>query len=378
MSVPERVRVLWLVKGLGPGGAETLLLSSARVADHDRFEYTVAYVLSWKDHLVHALSENGVRAHCLRGRSALHPRWVLRLRTLLRQKRFDIVHLHSPFVAGVARLLLRTLPAHMRPAVVSTEHNMWTSFSPGTRWLNQLLYRHDAARFAVSREVARTIPEKHRASVEVLVHGLVLDDVQDALRQREAARAELGFSEDDVVVGTVANFRAQKGYPDLLAAAAQVLERSPDVRFIAIGQGPLENEIKARHRELGLGDRFTFLGYRKDVLRVLGATDVFVLASLHEGFPVAVMEALAAGVPIVATAVGGVPDALTDGVEGLTVPSARPDLLAERLLEITGDAALRSRCAAAAAVAGQQFDIRRAVLRLEQVYADVAVPRVDA
>ena len=364
----QRTRVLWLVKGLGPGGAEMLLLSMARVADHNEFAYETAYVLPWKDHLVERLGREHVQVHCLDGAHLLRPGWVLRLRALLREKSYDVVHLHSPLIAGIARLVVRTLPRQRRPRIVSTEHNTWWSYSRGTRWLNAMLYGRDDARFAVSNDVHSTIWPRHRKGVEVLVHGLVLEDVEAARAERPSMRAELQVDDGTVVVGTVANFRAQKGYPDLLAAAASVLARRPDVLFVAVGQGPLEDEVRRRHAELDLGARFRLLGYREDVPRVLAACDVFVLASLHEGFPVAVMEALAAGVPLVATSVGGVPDAVIDGVHGFTVPPSRPDLLAERLLQLVVDDELRQRCAAAAAATGRQFDIRVAVRRLEDAY----------
>lgn len=372
----RRLRVLWLVKGLGPGGAETLLLSAARKADRERFDYSVAYLLPWKDHLVRRLEEQDVQVHCLDAPSLQRLGWVLRLRALLQRGDFDVLHLHSPLVAGVARLVVRTLPPGRRPAVVSTEHNTWWSYARGTRWLNALLYRRDDFRFAVSHEVHSTIWPRQRDGVEVLVHGLVLADVEAALEDRPAVRVEIGARDDDVVIGTVANFRAQKGYPDLLAAAATVVAAVPSARFVAVGQGPLEDEVRRRHAELGLGDRFQLLGYREDVLRVLGACDVFVLASLHEGFPVAVMESLAAGVPLVATSVGGVPDAVRDGVEGLVVPPGRPDLLADRLLRMVTDAPFRARCAAAARETGRQFDIGTAVTRMEQVYVELSRHRV--
>lgn len=371
----QRMRVLWLVKGLGPGGAETLLLSTARAADHTRFEYHAAYALPWKNHLVGRLESAGVSVHCLEGAHLTRAGWVLRLRSLLLRGRYDVLHLHSPLVAGVARLVVRTLPRSARPAVVSTEHNTWWSFSKPTRWLNALLYRHDAARFAVSTEIQETIFPHLRPGVEVLVHGLVLGDVDAIGRQRTAARRELGIGDDDVVIGTVANLRTQKGYPVLLAAAAEVVAKAPQALFLAVGQGPLEDEVRERRDQLGLGQRFRLLGYREDVPHVLSACDVFVLASLNEGFPVALMEALAAGLPLVATAVGGIPDAVTDGVEGFLVPPSRPDLLAERLLRLVTDAELRAQLGEAARATGQQFDIGVAVRRLEQVYDQVAQRR---
>src|SRR5690606_35090833 len=117
----------------------------------------------------------------------------------------------------------------------------------------------------------------------------------DALRaaaDRDGVRRELGVPDHEVLVGTVANLRPQKGYPDLLRAAATVLDQAADVAFVAVGRGPQENELAALHRSLGLGDRFTLLGYRADAARLMSGFDVFCMASHHEGLPVALMEAL--------------------------------------------------------------------------------------
>lgn len=370
-STARKTRVLWLVKGLGPGGAEVLLVSTARVADMSRFHFEAAYVLPWKDKLVPRLEALGVATHCL-GRRTADLRWLLALRRLLVRGHYDVVHLHSPLVAGVARLVIRTLPSGRRPAVVSTEHNTWSSFALPTRLLNALLFRTDAKRFAVSEDVRQSVWPSLRRDVETLVHGVVLDDAVTSRSRRADVRRQLAIGDDDVLIATVANYRAQKAYPDLLVAAATVVAQQPRARFIAVGQGPLEAEITARHAELGLGDRFELLGYRADVVDLLSASDVFTLASVHEGFPIALMEALVAGVPVVATSVGGIPDAVVSGVNGLLVPPGQPAALASALLEMVSDDDLRAACAQGALVTGADFDIRNAVRHLEATYEQVA------
>jgi glycosyltransferase involved in cell wall biosynthesis len=201
-----------------------------------------------------------------------------------------------------------------------------------------------------------------------VVHGLVLDQVRALREQRAAVRAELGFTDEHVVIGTVANYRVQKAYPDLLAAARTALDVDGRLRFVAVGQGPLEAAIRAEHARLGLGEKFRLLGYRPDAVRVLAGCDVFTLASHWEGFPVALMEALALGVPAVVTAVGGVPDGVSDGVEGLLVPPGRPQELAAALVGLAADGARRARMSSAALARGAEFDIRRAVHRVEDTY----------
>lgn len=364
----DRVRVLWLVKGLGPGGAEQLLVSSARVADHSRFAFEVAYLRADKDHLVPRLGEAGVPARCL----TLGPRgrllWPWRLRRLMAD--FDVVHAHSPLLAGAARVLARTLPH--RPVTVSTEHNVWSSFLWPTRLLNALTTGLDAQRWAVSEEVHRSMGPRARRGATVLVHGIVLggDSPEPATRGR--VRAELGIPHDAVVATTVANFRREKDYPNLLRAARTAIDADPNLWFIAVGQGPLEDEVRALHAELGLGTRFTLTGYRADVPDLLAASDLFTLGSAFEGLPVSIMEAMAAGLPTVATDVGGVAEAVIDGETGLVVPPRDSAALADALLELSRDSSRRAQMSEASRRHSGRYDIRTAMRVQQEAYARLA------
>ena len=369
----QRVRVLWLINGLGAGGAERLLHSAARVSDHDRFAYEVAFTMPGKTALVHDLVVEGVPAHSLGGRHRIEAEWPRRLRGLLIDRRYDVLHLHSPLAGGVARAIVLTIPRANRPIVVSTEHNQWSSYRLATRLVNAALCHRDAARWAVSEDVRGSIWPLLRGGVEVLVHGLVLADATRDERVREEVRRELSIEEHEVLVGTVANYRGQKAYPDLLHAARKVLDHDPRVRFVAVGQGPLEREIRRLHSDLQLGDRLQHLGQRDDVTRLLNGFDIFALASHYEGFPVSVMEALAAGLPVVVTDVGGIHGTVSDGVHGRVVPAGRPDDFAAAVLAIAGDAQLRRRMGAAARDLGQQFDIRHAVRKVEQTYLELLI-----
>ena len=315
------------------------------------------------------LEAAGIRVHCLGGEDPSLPAWPWRLRRLLLEGAYDVVHVHSPLVAGVTRMTVRTLPGRRRPRLVSTEHNDWSTFALPTRFLNGLTAGLDDASIAVSEQVRDSMwPRKVRRRTSVVVHGVPVADAAAARADRDATRRQLGVGPDELVVTTVANFRSQKAYPDLLRAARTVVDSCPAVRFMAVGQGPLEEEIRALHAQLGLGDRFLLLGYRRDVDRVLAASDVFVLASTYEGYPVALMEAMAAGLPVVATAVGGVRHAVREGVEGLLVPPGRPALLAGALTQLLLDPGRRRGMAEAAEGRAAIFDISVAARRIEEVY----------
>lgn len=364
----RRYRVLWVIKGLGPGGAEQLLVGAARAHDRSRFELEVAYLLPWKDALVPALEAEGVRTHCLGVRSPADPRWVARLARLLRAGRYDVVHTHSPAVAPAARLAARLLALRPRPAVVATEHNVWSSFRRPSRWCNALTYPLVDAAVAVSDAVRDSMWPLARRRAETVHHGIDPSAFAAAAAGRTATRAAMGVAPEEVLVLTVANLRANKAYPDLLAAARAVCDRGLPVRFAAVGQGPLAAEVAAERDRLGLAGRFELLGHRTDVPALLAAADVFVLGSRHEGYPVAVMEAQAAGLPVVATAVGGVPDLVADGADGLLVPPGRPDRLADALARLVADEGLRRRLAEAAARRGTQHSVAPAVRHIEAIY----------
>jgi len=371
VTTTRRVRVLWLSKGLGPGGAERLLVEHAAGGDRDAFEYEAAYLLPWKNHLVPELAAHGVPAQCLGVRGELDFRWLTRLDHLLHRRRFDVVHLHSPSVASAARPLVKARPRARRPGIVYTEHNRWPSYKWTTRFANHVTYRMNDATIAVSEDVRASIAPSLRSRVQVVVHGIDIERVRALRRDRDAVRRELGIEPTEVLAVTVANLRAQKNYPGLLAAAKLVVERERAVRFVTAGQGPLADEIHARHAELGLGGRFRLLGYRDDATRLIAGADMFVLASHHEGLPVSVMEALVLGVPVVATAVGGLREMISNGRDGLLVPPGDAASLADAIIRVATDTGLRCTLARNAEHAGTRFSAGAAAARVEDAYRSV-------
>jgi glycosyltransferase involved in cell wall biosynthesis/GNAT superfamily N-acetyltransferase len=369
------------MKGLGPGGAERLLGAAARThtTGPEGFQIECAYVLPWKDHLVAELEAAGVRTHCLSTRRS-DPTWPLALARLIRTGDYDVVHVHSPLPGSVARLAVRSIrPASARPGLVSTEHNRWETHRLPTRLLNRVTSRFDGAAFAVTDEVRDSMQGPVREHAVFLRHGIDVERVAAERSHRAELRAELGIRDDELVIGTVANFRPQKDYPNLLRAAQALLDRwpadRPTVRVVAVGQGPDEAAIRALHAELGLGDRVILTGFRDDAVRVLGACDVFTLASQWEGLPVAVMEALALGLPVVATAVGGMAEELTDEVNALLVPARDVDALAAAWARVLSDDGLRATLSAAARAKSAEYGVARTVVDIEAAYRCVARPR---
>ena len=372
------LRVLWLIKGLGAGGAERLVEQSARHRDRAAIEPAVAYLLTEKSTLVASLEYEGCTpVECLDVRSSWDPRWTLRLRKLLIASDFDVVHIHSPLVAVGTRLVIRTLPRRKRPRIVVTEHNVWSSHAPVTRWADRLTAGRGEVHLAVSAAVLESMPKALRGESRVVRYGIDAAEIRRLAPDRAAVRQKLAIADDEVLVGTVANLRATKGYPDLLRAAATVARETghgtdgPVVKFVSIGRGPMSDELESLRAELGLGDRFEFLGFRPDAVELMSAFDIFCLASHHEGLPIVLMEALALGLPVVATRVGGIEEIVTDGVEAVLVPPRQPDRLARALIDLARAPQRRAEMAQRSRDRGELLDAPTTVATIEGVYREI-------
>ncbi len=370
---PQRRRVLVLIKCMGYGGAERLVVSMMRHRDRDRFDYEVAYVLEDRDTLVPQLRDAGVVVHPLGARGNQDLRWMWRLRALLDEGHFDVVHAHLPYAATFGRLVASVRSP--RPALVYTEHSLWDKMALAVKALNRVTIGLDDRLLVVSEACRRSLPRSLQHRARVVVHGIELEPIRDAMLQRselrQAVRSELGVPDDELLVMTVAGLRWPKGYDVLLRAARAALDRGAAVRFVAVGDGALRRDLEAQHGALTLGEHFVFLGERDDVPRLLPAADIFVIPSRIEGLPLAVMEAVCAGLPIVATDVGELPNILTNGINALVVPAEQPQALADAIIELTNDPELRTRLGAAALELADLFDVQRCVQEVESIYDEL-------
>jgi glycosyltransferase involved in cell wall biosynthesis len=360
-------RVLLVSKGMGTGGAERLLVECARRLDRSRFDCEVAYAHPGHCGLVPELESSGIRVTCLE--SPGPGTGARRLRELVRERGVGLVHLHSPHTAAGARLALpRRMP------LVYTEHNVWPSYRRETRWANAATFPRNDHVFAVSRSVRESMRYPgplRRLTVppaEILYHGF---RAPSRPLDRAAARTELGLPADAPVVGTVANLRPEKALGDLLEAAVAVRREHPDAVFAVVGEGPMEGELRARAGALGLGDAVRFTGPRPDAASLMAAFNVFALSSHQEGMPLAVLEAMCAGLPAAVTAAGGLREAVEHEVTGLVSPVGAPSELATSIGRLLADPALAARLGEGGRARARCFDLASAVRRMEDVYEEL-------
>ncbi|HSE98482.1 MAG TPA: glycosyltransferase [Blastocatellia bacterium] len=314
-------------------------------------------------------------------------RQIARLRDLMIDERIDILHAHD-FYAGIIGAVAARL-ASVR--VVAAQRHLKLSDRRVHQWGTYLIHRL-AHRILVNSEAIResitASGNARREKIVVIRNGLTAveqttgEDLYPAHTRSDELRRELALNPRAKLVGMVARLQPVKGHRFFLEAAARVSKEMPEVHFVLVGDGPLRNEIEERAIELGISDRIHLLGDRSDASRLVSSFDLAVLSSLHEGLPNAVMEAMAAGVPVVATAVGGTKELITDGETGYLVEPSDADGLGERICF-----ALRNReRSAEVAERGREFvmsryGIKRMVASVEELYDSLLMeskPRIGA
>jgi glycosyltransferase involved in cell wall biosynthesis len=302
-------------------------------------------------------------------KSKFDPSTLPALLKVIERKRIDILHLH-----GYGATTFGRMAAAMRgvPAILH-EHANLTDTPWFQKVADRLLEPYTDLAIAVSQSTATFVinarlvsPEK----VKIVYLGAPLDEFSRGRTAEEvsAIRHALGLDPTDFVVGTITRLHESKGNTFLVDAAARVLSARPQARFCLVGEGPLRPALEAQAQALGLGNRFLFAGFVRDVAGALAAFDLSVFPSLWEGTPLTLFEAMAAGRPIVATDADGLLDVLVDGQTARIVPKRDAHALAAGIIDLIDQPVARARLAQAARGAARQYDIGTFVRKMERLY----------
>lgn len=331
MAGPHDLKtILYLSTSSGPGGAERVISNLASSLDPERYR---AILCLFHPGWIQERSESrGVRTYIIPTHGMTDWRWARRFKRLLRQEQVDLIHAHE-FDANVQGTFVAAMTRIPLVATVHGKNYFWKKLRRrlAYRWVSRL-----ANMVAVSENLKQFIVETIGVSpdrIKVLYNGV------DALPPCECAdvdevRKELDLPENDQIVGVVGNLYPVKGHQYLIAGIPAILENCPNTSFVFAGRGQLETELKEQVQRLGLDKRVHFLGLRQDIPRILALLDVFVLPSLSEGLSMAILEAMAAGKPVVATQVGGNPELVLDGETGFLVPPRNSQALVASLVSL--------------------------------------------
>jgi glycosyltransferase involved in cell wall biosynthesis len=343
----EKIRLLQVIPTLRCGGAERMVVNLMTHLDKQRFQVgAIILADSEGGPLEERLLEGGHQVWALGKENRLDPKTPFRIRNVVRQFRPHFVHSHL--------CLHYVFPALL--GCLSSRHVTTVHLPGDTKYarimlpLTRLAFRRGVIPIAVSGEVAEWV--KRVCGVQdcqVIPNGIPVDDYQRLSASRMAWRREHGLRDEDVAFVCVARLEKQKNHTMLLEAFARVFSAEPRAHLFLVGDGGCRSALELRARERGLEGTVGFLGQRADVPQILGAADVFVLASQNEGNPLALMEAMAAGLPVVATAVGGVPELIADQKSGSLVMPGDCDGLALAMLRLFRNAEMRRMMGACAA-----------------------------
>jgi len=392
-GVERTIRVAFMLTPVEFGGAERVCMTLLRNIDRARFDVVpILLTRPWeKDNLFVrelrkqryeiceipvALRETGDYLRVLRCYKLV---WGL-----LKGRGFDLLHTHGYFadIVGIPMARLNGLPS------VATCHgfisNTWKYNLYST--LDRVALRLGTQVLAVSEAIKQDLvdfglrPSRVRVMVNA-VGSAENDDLTQATR--DARRKSHGICSADFVVGYVGRLSAEKGLKYLLTACADLVTSGVPLRALVIGDGPQRNELEHLSRQLGLGNRVVFAGFQEDVVQWLPCMDVFVLPSLTEGTPMALLEAMAYGVPAVASAVGGVPQVIRHGETGLLVSPGNTGEISGAVLTLYGNSGTRRTLSQnARTLARMRYGVAEWIGRIEAVYRslskrDVRYDRLD-
>ena len=366
------LHIVHVFESLMPGGAERQALLLVRNSDAGRFRHSVINYCPRPGDLTAAFADAGVSVHTL-AKSELGPvRFFFALRALLRRLEPDVVHalLYSPSFWGRAAALSVGLRGIVASARNSRPYETWyESFG------DRLLSRGTRVRIANSngvRDVLLGSVGLEDREVRVIYNGIDTRRLTPSAGRTELRR-RLGWGDGQIVLLCVGRLVPEKDFPLLLRAAARLRERAPAARVCIAGWGPLQTDLESLRASLRLEGVVDLLGRREDVSDLLAACDVFVMTSRTEGFSNALLEALAAGVPVLSTRVNGAIEILRDEENALLADVGDEDAVVEGLARLAADSALRSRLAAAgAACVRERFTVDAMVRAHEAVYTETA------
>jgi glycosyltransferase involved in cell wall biosynthesis len=368
------VRVLYIIVDLTVGGAEDHLLSLARNLDKSRFLPLVCCI-GRKGPIGAEIEAAGIRVEELgKLRKGGFDREIIPLlRALIRRERIDLVHAHMYHANLYGRL------AAFRegvPAVISV-HNTYVRPKILRRVLNGWLARRTPFILAGSEAIRDDIVRYDRVppgKIRVVPYGVDVEKFDSALSRGEA-REKLGLSGGRFLIGTVGRLEEQKGQKYLIDAAGRLCREGREATLLIVGSGREEDRLRDQAMREGIGDAVHFLGTRRDLPELFRAMDVFAFPSLWEGFPIALLSAMAARLPVIVTPVGGVPEVVKDGINGLIVPAGDPVALAAAIWRVHEDPVGASVLGGAAeATIRDRYSHRTTARRIMEIYEQVLGP----
>jgi len=374
----KKVKVLFLIPQMGMGGSERLVHNLVRKMDRNRFNPSLAWLNGAE--ALQEFRDLHVPLYYVPKIKRVDFSTMRNLAKLIESECIDIVNAHH-FMPAVYAYYGCKVAANK--ALVFTAHSRWEIEDTPLKWrvAGGYLLRRIGASVGVTSDVSSAIQSEFRinASHVVTIENGVEIDLFSRERNVGGLRSSLGLGDGDVVIGIVANLKKVKNHLFLLQAFAKIAEEYDHVKLLVIGQGfpgepdNTENDLRLYVNSHGLAEKVSFLGFRADVGELLHVVDVFCLTSLREGLPIGLIEAMAAGLPVVGTNVAGIRDVITRNEDGILVELGDVMALKDALTRLISDPGWRRRLGRAGrGKAVQKYSLQRCVREYEQLFLSLA------
>lgn len=367
----DKITVMHLIGTLGIGGAEQALLSLAPHFDPEKFRIIVC-TLQPGGRMEDRLDLANVDLKTIGFRLQTMPFAIWRLRNLIKKEKVDILHMHM-YGAGLYGRIAGILAG--RPVMLTTDHGKGLWKKPRQVAFDIFANRFTDLKIAVSHDILEILKKRERVTddkVIVIPNGVDVDRFKHNEAARQALRTDIGITDENVLVGTLARLVEPKALHVMIESISHAVKECPQLMLAIVGDGPLMADLKKCASDFGITNLVIFTGARSDIPEVLSAIDIYAISSIREGLPVSLLEAMAAGKPIVATKVGGIPETVIDHHDGLLVDSENPKAMAAAICELVNDRQLAAQLGEnAQKKTMREYSIAAVIRTLEKTYSSL-------
>jgi glycosyltransferase involved in cell wall biosynthesis len=358
----NRIKILYIITSLGLGGAERLLLYYIKFLDRSKYDLHVCCFRAKPDDLLEEMSKFATITN-LKVNNKFNPLIIIQILKLIRKLNPDIIHTHlfQPRVYGtIAHMFYRrsVLVTQKHSIVNPKKHNIFIFFEMVSIRLNKKV-------IAISESVRNSLIKYElipRSKIYVLTNCI------DYQSFNKSADLNSRRDKNEIIIGTVGRLEKVKGINFLLFAIKIILAKFPSIKLEIIGDGSQTSELKEIAKKLGISNSVEFLGKFTDVIPFYKRMDIFVLASLNEGFGIVLLEAMAMGIPVVATNVNGIKEVVVNGESGILVPPKNPEAIANAVIKIIENSELAEKLVNEGLKRSALFDVKEHVIKLDNFY----------
>lgn len=369
MEIKSPVKILYFITTLDIGGAEQLLLSILRGLNKREYEPMVCCLYGGE--LAKEIKNLGIKVIDLKVKNKFNLMYLFKLYKFLKKEKFDIVHTHLFHANIIGRIMARLSKV---PIVVSTQHYAFKYNGKAgvylekltTKLSNRIVAVSDAAKKFYINEVGVS-PDR----ITLIYNGVDLDILKVTLTDKLSLREQLSLN-TDFILGCIGSFSKFKGHIYLLKAITEVIKVHKNIKLLLVGSGLLEKYLMKVTKDLGISKNVIFLHRRRDIPRILTSFDICILPSLQEGLSIILLEAMAMGKPVIATAVGGNSEVIIHGKNGLLIPPSDYRAIADAIIDlIRDDNKARQLAANARLTVTERFNIKENIYKTESLYEEL-------